>query len=258
MRGPLAALLFLAMPAAAQAPAFDDSGVRVSYEPSLLWRGEQGQFLGRREGTKLVLVYDFFDAQGRRSCPSDTGRGPGAPSCERIQDAVGRAIELWGEASGRLVLRRRRQDDAVNIWIAWTRVFDRGSPVARAVDGAREALQAPGRGDEGYQGFSRVAYPGERKEFAGLFFNDKFCWHLEDASACPSPPPLPNGKVIEHKHDVRKVALHEAGHVLGFGHFTVPSIMGAAGGTERYELTPYDREAIRILYERVDASVPIQ
>ncbi len=250
------AFLLLVLPAVAQTPAFDDSGVRVYYEPQNLWRDAEGRFTGRRENGKLVLLYDFFDQRDRHACPENTGGRENSPTCEQVQDAVGRAIEMWGEASGRLVLRRRSGPGTVNLWIAWTRRFDEGSPVARAFDRGPDGSETRLKADEGFRGFGRVAYPGERKTSAGLLFNDKFCWHLEDASACPSPAPLPNGKVPEHKHDARKVALHEAGHVVGFGHFTVSSIMGLSGGSGRYELTPYDREAVRILYERVDASVP--
>ncbi|MCR4296324.1 MAG: matrixin family metalloprotease, partial [Elusimicrobia bacterium] len=106
-------------------------------------------------------------------------------------------------------------------------------------------------------GFGQVAYPGAKKAYGALLFNDRYCWFLDEA-ACPAPTRMPNGKIVSNSRSVRLVSLHEAGHVLGFGHFTVPSIMGMAGGSERYELTAYDREAARRLYERVDASVPFQ
>ncbi len=261
--GPLIAALLLALPALAQAPPFDDSHVRVLYSPHNLWRSEQGSFLGRREGRSLVLVYDFFD-EGERyfSCPSNAGAEEGGPDCGEFRDAVGRALEMWGEASGRLILRRcEAGSEPVNIWIAWARpeAFGGRAPAARSVDNSREAGEAERRsGADGFAGLDKVAYPGVRKRSGALFFNDRFCWHVGERDSCPRPRALPNGKVPEHKHDVRTVALHEGGHVLGFGHFGNSSIMGVAGGSERYELTAYDREAVRRLYERVDAAVPFQ
>lgn len=262
-RGPLAAVLFLALPALAQAPPFDDSHIRVYYQPHNLWRSEQGHFVGRREGRNVVLVYDFFD-EGERysSCPSNRGTSEGGPDCGEFREAVGRALELWGEASGRLVLRRRESSsEPVNIWIAWAppEAFGGRPPVARSVDNSRDASAPEKTGAvEDFQGFAKVAYPGAKKWSGALFFNDRYCWHVGERDACPKPRALPNGKVPEYKHDVRTVALHESGHVMGFGHFGNSSIMGVSGGSERYELTAYDREAVRRMYERVDASVPFQ
>lgn len=265
--GPLA-VAFLALSAQAQTPgaskSFDDAGVRLMYSPQNLWRNESGSFLGRREGKKLVLIYDFFGASGENGnytdCPTRRGDPERAPNCEDIQDAVMASLDLWAEASGYLILRRRvSSSEPVNIWIAWTDGFNEPHPpIARSVDNSRDA-RAPQRNDadESFRGFGRVAYPGAKKTLGALLFNDRYCWFLDEA-ACPAPTRAPNGKVLSNNRSVRLVSLHEAGHVLGFGHFQVNSIMGMAGGSERYELTEYDREAVRRLYQRVDASVPIQ
>lgn len=262
--GPLAAVL-LSVAARAQGPGaasvFDDSGVRVYYNAQNLWRAKDGAFVGRREATKLVLVYDFFDSDGEEgryaACPSNRGDPARAPSCGAIQAAVGEALGMWSEAAGVLSLRRRTGSEPVNIWIAWTDGFrGRFPPIARSVDNSRDADE-PTRtdADQGFHGLNRVGYPGDRKTSGALLFNDSFCWYLDEA-VCPAPVRLANGKTVSNNHSVRTVSLHEAGHVLGFGHFTVPSIMGLSGGTGRYELTPYDREAVRRLYELVNASVP--
>lgn len=262
-RGPLALLLLLATAAVAQTPDFDDSSIRVYYQPHNLWRSEQGSFTGHREGKNIVLTYDFFDeGESYASCPSNHGVPASAASCDAVREAVDDALRLWAEASGRLILRRRSSpSEPVNIWIAWAppSTFGGRAPVARSIDNSRDASE-PQRTDgaENFSGFQRVAYPGAKKSMGALIFNDRFCWHLDDASLCAAPPAAPNGKITEYKHAVRQVALHEAGHVLGFGHFTNSSIMGLSGGSERYELTPYDREAVRRLYERVDASVAFQ
>ncbi|UPT75053.1 MAG: matrixin family metalloprotease [Elusimicrobiota bacterium] len=164
-----------------------------------------------------------------------------------------------GEASGVLSLRRREASgDPVNIWIAWVDYGGRG-PVGQARDNQRTIDgPEPGEAVKNFGGFRNVAYPDQKKSSAALFFNQRYCWHLGNKDECEPPPTTPSGKVPEYQFDARIVALHEGGHVMGFGHFTNDSIMGHSGGTGRYELTAYDREAARRLYERVAASVPLQ
>ena len=264
-RGLLAVVLLAAAARAADAPkAFDDSGVRIFYSPQNLWRGADGSFLGRREGRNLVLTYDFFGERGEggnyADCPSNRGDPDRAPGCAEIQAAVGEALDLWAEASGVLIIRRRRSpSEPVNIWVAWTDALPgERPPIGRSVDNSRDArTEDRPAADQRFQGFAKVGYPGVRKTLGALLLNDRYCWYLDEA-ACPRPETLPNGKVMSINRSIRLVSLHEFGHVLGFGHFTVPSIMGMSGGTEKYELTAYDREAVRRLYRGVDASVPFQ
>ena len=230
MRWGTLAVALLALAGAAQNTAFDDKGVRVTYSPQNLWRSEHGAFLGAREGGNLVLVFDFFDseASGRYfACPPNRGDPKLAPTCEAVQSAVGQALAMWSRAAGKLILRRRESpSEPVNIWIAWTNAFPGAhQPIGRSVDNSRDA-GAPERSDadQGFEGFDRVAYPGIKKTYGALLFNDKYCWFLDEA-ACPAPVRLDNGKVVSNNRSIRLVSLHEAGHVLGFGHFTVPSIM---------------------------------
>jgi hypothetical protein len=137
--------------------------------------------------------------------------------------------------------------------------YDGRGPVGEARDNQRVIDgPEPPEAVKNFGGFRNVAYPDAKKSSAALFFNDRFCWHLGDLEDCPAPPAAPSGKIPEYQFDARKVALHEGGHVMGFGHFTNDSIMGLSGGSGRYELTAYDREAARRLYERVAASVPLQ
>lgn len=257
--GPLAIMLL-----AANALAFDDSGVRLLYSPQNLWRSEAGSFVGRREGKRLALVYDFFGSTGEggnyADCPSDRGDPARAPGCADIQAAVGESLDLWGEASGYLIFRRRSSAaEPVNVWIAWTDAFPgERPPIARSIDNGRDARELERQaGNQTYGGLNRVAYAGVKKSSGALLFNDRYCWFLDEA-ACPAPVTAPNGKVLSRNRSIRLVSLHEAGHVLGFGHFTIDSIMGLSGGSGKYELTAYDREAVRRVYERVDASVPFQ
>lgn len=256
-RAPLVLALLLALPAAAQ-KEFDDSFIRVYYQPQNLWRTESGAFVGRREGKSIVLTYDFFDDGDYASCPPLKGGG----ECGDFQDAVSAALEMWGEASQTLVWRRRASpSEPVNVWIAWAppSAFGGRPPVARSIDNSRDA-STPDRNDSvrDFHGFRVVAYPNDKKSSGALIFNSRYCWHLGDKSVCKAPPAAASGKIPEYEHDARIVALHESGHVMGFGHFTNDSIMGLSGGTERYELTAYDREAVRLLYARVATSVPLQ
>lgn len=247
-------LLLAALAVHAARPA--DDGVRLFYAPENLWRSPSGRFVGSREGGKLVLVYDFFDEEGYAACPSDRGDPRLAPPCEEFQDAVDEALALWAEAAGTLVIRRRSSpSQPVNIWVAWTGAFaGQPPPVARAVDNSRDAAAAdPGEPEPGFGGLHRPAYPRLRKTSAALFFNDRFCWHLDSDAACPRPRVAPSGKKVSRNRPLRPVALHEAGHVLGLGHFSAASIMGVAGGSERYELTELDRRVVRFLYERAAA-----
>ena len=245
--GPLAAAFFALCAAAGD---FDDSGVVLTYAPQALWRAPNGDFTGKREGDKVVLVYDYLsEGEGYSACPA---RGA---KCAEAQRAVAEAFDLWSGASGRLVVRRRAGSEPVNFWISWTTklratVVGGSGPRGLSVDNSRSAEAPAGPVVENFGGLARPMRPGVRKEFGSLFFNDNFCWVVDDASVCP--PPVNTGfKIITSARPVRETSLHEGGHVLGFGHFTAPSIMGRAGGTGRYELTALDREAIRRVYDQV-------
>jgi hypothetical protein len=248
--------------AARQAPAGpgtigDDAGVVISYFPDKLWRDADGAFTAKREGDKIVITYAFFDAQegAARYAACPPSRGTPAADCRAVQDAVAEAMNKWAEASGRLVLRRVEPGAGANIWIAWTDGFKGNPPRARVVDDTRSAASEPPEGvDLEAKGFGRPQFPRGRKAFSALLFNDAFCWQIA-GGACPAPRTLPNGKTVSSTRDVRLTALHESGHAFGFGHFTVDTIMGVAGGSQRYQLTPYDRDAIRVLYDRVFASL---
>lgn len=242
------ALLLLLGWAAAQEPAFDESFVRLFYRPDRLWRNASGDFLGTKEDGRLVLIFDFLNEtqDGRRitPCPSNRGVPERAATCEEVQDAVGEAFALWNEAAGRLQVRRRASpSEPVNIWIGWTRAIE---DPAKTYD-----TPEPPRLEKTYQGFARPAYPRARKQSSMILFKDVYCWYLE-ADDCPEVPLLPSGKLVNLNRSVRIIALHEGGHALGFGHMLYPpSIMDLPGEDVTYLLTPFDRQAVRILYDRV-------
>lgn len=247
-------------PAGEPGEPFDDSDVRISYAPADLWRDRDGRFTATRVGDSILLRYAFFDETNGSaryaSCPPDRGEPGRAPDCAAVQEAVGDALKMWADASdGKLRVTRAAPGQTPDIWIAWTNGFTRMPPIARVVDDTRDAASEPPDGvAPDYGGFAHPAFPGARKAYSALLFNDSYCWKIADG-ACPAPTVLPNGKTVSRTRDARLVALHESGHALGFGHFTRDTIMGMAGGSERYELAPYDREAVRRLYSLVLASL---
>jgi hypothetical protein len=248
---PLAAALLAA--ASASAADFDDAGVVLTYKPEMLWRSASGAYLAGREGEKTVLVYDFFgEGDGYSPCPTHGGGVKPAATCEESQRAVGDAFQLWAGAAGNLVVRRRSGGERVNFWISWTSRLQGAvvAPRGRSVDNSRDARAGDPETDADAAGFAKPMHPGSRKEFGALFFNDQYCWVVDDESACPAPTNPSGLKSISIARPLRATSLHEGGHVLGFGHFTASSIMGVAGGSGRYELTPLDRAAIRLLYEK--------
>jgi hypothetical protein len=246
----------VARPPAGSKAGFDDRRTRVSIAARNMWRDASGRFSGRREGDSLVLFYDFFDdgAQGRYlPCPSKPGN---VYPCAEAQKAVVEALELWAAAAGRIVLRRRSGGEAVNIWITWTGALPKLT-VGTVVDNAQDVDVKPPEGAaSSFGGLSAPVFPELIRTFVTLAFNDAICWYIDDEAACPPPEVLANGKVLRDKSKpLRTVALHEGGHAMGFGHFSGPSIMGASGGEERYELTQYDRDAARLFYEGIARSL---
>lgn len=248
-------------PAGVPSPLFDDSGIRIMYPPQNLWRDAAGAFTGRLEGGKIILIYDFFDdgppggtPTRYFKCPTDQGGSPTASSCGALQAAVADSLGLWADASGRLSFRRAGPGDKVNIWLAWT--SELSGDLGKSVDNSRDARRVPPAAAGAIRGFSQPAFPASTKEYSTLLFTDDTCWYVDDAGGCPPDEVLPNGKRIPKGRSIRLLSLHEAGHVIGFGHFTRPSIMEVSGGTEAYELTPYDRQAAKALYDMVAASLP--
>ncbi len=277
----------------AVAPDFDDSHVRVYYHPWHLWRNSFNELVGSMENGKLVLTYDFFedspsDPEQRKyfKCPLPPPPDwdcasliedldprhrkyikcplPLAdyPDCDLMQNAVIGALTSWADASNHVVLRHKsvKDDGNVNIYIAWTSAFVGGpppllSPVAKVVDNSKDANQEqpPGPATP-VQGFASVFYPYLKKEFSTLLFNADNCWYLDDESVCPAPIVLPDGKILSMNQSISTIALHESGHVFGFGHFTRPSIMEGPG-TREHSLTYYDRTAVRLLYDKVMKSI---
>lgn len=243
-------VLLLALPASAQT---DLSGVEVTYRGEDLWRDAQGGFLGKREGDKVVLVYDFFGKTKRYSaCPRAPGRDGGPVDCAAAQRAIDDAFQMWAEAAGRLVIRRRSGKERVNIWVSWaTQLPGVVMPRGRSVDNSRDSMAPDAPVVEGASGIDKPRVPDGKKEYGSVFFLDSYCWYVDSDAACP-PATNPSGvKPVSNARPLRSAALHELGHSLGFGHFSANTIMAQAGGAGRYELTPLDREAVRRLYERV-------
>lgn len=251
----LASLLLAAAASAWAVPPEWERSVVLQMGPRRLWTADALP----APGQKLTLTYGFLDGAsgGRayRSCPDASRALPGAryPSCERFQQAVVAALTRWAEASGRLELRRAAQGEAPRVVIAWTDLPDgniglvtRDTPdPTNGQDGAIAAS---------YGGFARPQMPDYSRRYAGLLFDAGRCWHLEDPSVC-RPNPVKAGTTAEvleagGRVSLPRVALHEAGHVMGFHHFRAgpPTVMGM-GGSGLDELQPLDLWAVRRLYE---------
>jgi hypothetical protein len=251
----------------------DDSGIRVMFPPQNLWRNSLGEFVGSMEEGKIVLIYDFFedassDSEQKRyfQCPVADYASTNPPDCQSMQDAVVASLNRWASASNQIILRRKSADDErVNIFIAWTNAFSSsgllGNPIAKVIHNSMDANddESENAPASDAQGFSKPFYPDSKQEFVTLLFNSSgYCWYLDDESACPPEPIRDGGKIIKTNYPISLVALHEAGHVLGFGHFTYPSVMGVSGGTDNNYLTAYDRTAVRTLYSLVIQSLDMQ